>query len=112
MGRDTHYERTGPFECGPVVHIRLYPLISVHIGLYRFISGTYMDILAEAAAERKGPDSEIADRPVRRRHCRHSLAAVAQALGGERTGLIGCSRLAVAGTRPQGALPRPTRSGE
>jgi hypothetical protein len=34
MGRDTRYERTGSFECGPVVHISSYPFISVHIGLY------------------------------------------------------------------------------
>ena len=79
MGQDTRYERTGPFECGPVVHIRSYPFIPVHICLYRFISGTYMHIPVpvepEAARQARGLDSEIADRPVRRRYRRRSLAA-------------------------------------
>ena len=79
MGRDTRYERTGPFECGPVVHIRSYPFISVNICLYRFVSDTYMHIMipvpVEPAAARQGPDLEIADRPVRRRHRRRSPAA-------------------------------------
>ena len=67
MGWDTRYEHTGPFECGPVVHIRSYLFISVHICSYLFIFGTYMHIpvpVEAAAAARQGLDSEIADRPV------------------------------------------------